>query len=60
MKKINNELLMLNNQNSRKEYFSIDYNIDNQHLIDLNLNHLMLMLEEDEQSILLIRMNTFS
>jgi hypothetical protein len=60
MKKINNDLLMLNNQNSRKEYFSIDYNIDNQHLIDLNLNHLMLMLEEDEQSILLIRMNTFS
>jgi hypothetical protein len=64
--KINNQiifnrkdLLMLNNQNFDKEYFVIDYNIYNHYLILPNLNHLMMMLKEDEYLILSSRMNTF-
>ncbi len=41
------------------KYFSINYDVDNQHLIGPELNHSMWMEEEDEYLVLLIRINTF-
>ena len=38
----------MNNQNWHMEYLLIDYNIDNLNLIDLMLNHSMMILEEDQ------------